>query len=204
MKYTDQEIVFLRIISEDILLHSPFDIHFSDFWKKNTHFNFTEKWGGSVSRLHFLEFLSLTTFLLPTSSSIKSAYKYTYTYLWVIVLHNKEFGTNASIRCRARRCSHFSQGFHYSVQSWRVSLRRLSFQSSPACRSSISTATRTKTASWGGRREWWWNNTFWRKFWRSGWVRAWGDLLFKVIIVVNGRRGNGHGQWSYSSCCLIC
>ena len=175
---------------------------FLGFLKKKYTFQFHGKKGGQsvVCILHFWNF---SYFLLPTSSSIKSAYKYTYTYLWVIVLHNKEFGSNASIRCRARRCSHFSQGFHYSVQSWRVPLRRLSFQSSPACRSSISTAARTKTASWGGRWEWWWNNTFWRKFWRSGWVRAW-DLLFKVIIVVNGRRGNGHGQWSYSSCCLIC
>ena len=115
MKDTVQEIVFPRIISEDTLLRSPFDIN-SRIFEKNTHFNFTEKRGGQsvVCILHFWKF---SYFLLPTSSSIKSAYKYTYTYLWVIVLHNKEFGSNASIRCRARRCSHFSQGFHYSVQS---------------------------------------------------------------------------------------
>ena len=49
MKHTNQEIVILRMVSEDILLRSPFDIHFSDFWGKNTHFNFTEKRGVSQS-----------------------------------------------------------------------------------------------------------------------------------------------------------
>ena len=48
MKDTVQEIVFPRIISEDTLLRSPFDIN-SRIFEKNTHFNFTEKRGVSQS-----------------------------------------------------------------------------------------------------------------------------------------------------------
>ena len=58
MKDTVQEIVFPRIISEDTLLRSPFDIN-SRIFEKNTHFNFTEKRGGQSSfAFTFLEFLS--------------------------------------------------------------------------------------------------------------------------------------------------
>ena len=63
MKDTVQEIVFPRIISEDTLLRSPFDIN-SRIFEKNTHFNFTEKRGVSQSFAFYIFGISLTFYYL--------------------------------------------------------------------------------------------------------------------------------------------
>ena len=53
------------MISEDILLHSPFDIHFSDFWKKYT-FQFHGKKGGQSVVCIYISGISLSYYFFTT------------------------------------------------------------------------------------------------------------------------------------------